>query len=130
MYNRLSHFAIFTEDTDRAKSFYNKVFSWDFNSYGAEDFAQINTEGGELIGAIQDRKYQLTNEKVVGFECSISVVDVNETAKAVLDAGGQILMPKTEIPHVGWLIKFQDTEGNIVCAMQYQEHIKEAMKAL
>lgn len=128
MYNKLSHFAIFTEDTDRAKAFYNKVFKWEFNSSGSDDFAQINTEGGELIGAIQDRKYQMTDEPVIGFECSISVEDVDAIAAIVLEAGGKILMPKTEIPHVGWLIKFKDTEGNIVCAMEYQSHIKEAMK--
>ncbi len=127
MDNKLSHFAIFTEDTDRAKAFYSKVFKWGFNSYGPDDFAQINTEGGELIGAIQNRKYQLTDERVIGFECSISVKDVDDIAATVTEAGGEILMPKTEIPHVGWLIKFRDTEGNIVCAMQYQTHIQQMM---
>lgn len=122
MYNQLSHFAIFTEDIERAKWFYEKVFSWGFNSYGASDFAQINSEKGEngqLIGALQDRQYQSTKEKVIGFECSINVEDVDAIAGLVAENGGEILMPKTEIPHVGWLIKFQDTEGNIVCAVQY-----------
>ena len=32
-----------------------------------------------------------------------------------------IVMPKTEIPHVGWLVKFLDTEGNLVCAMEYNK---------
>lgn len=130
MDNKLSHVAIFTEDIGRAKSFYNKVFKWDFSSYGPDDFAQINTDDGQLIGALQDRKYQLTNEKVIGFECSISVANVDEIATQVGEAGGEVLMPKTEIPNVGWLIKFKDTEGNIVCAMQYQDHIREAMKTV
>ncbi|MBO3698172.1 VOC family protein [Roseivirga sp. E12] len=131
MDNKLSHFAIFTEDIDRAQVFYNRVFNWGFNQYGSNDFAQINSNpesDGQLIGALQDRKYQLTNQKVIGFECSISVDNVDETAELVVDAGGEILMPKTEIPHVGWIIKFNDTEGNIVCAMEYQGHIKKAMK--
>ncbi len=133
MDNKLSHFAIFTEDIDRAQTFYNKVFRWGFNQYGSSDFAQINSASdgnGQLIGALQDRKYQLTDQKVIGFECSISVDSVDETADLVVDAGGKILMPKTEVPHVGWLIKFLDSEGNIVCAMQYQEHIKVAMKVI
>lgn len=129
--NQLSHFSIFTEDMERAKSFYGKVFNWDFNNYGPSGFAQINSskgDSGQLIGALQDRQYQLTKEKVIGFECSINVADVDAIADLVANNGGEILMPKTEIPHVGWLIKFQDTEGNIVCAMQYQEHIQAAMK--
>ncbi|MEO9849495.1 MAG: VOC family protein [Reichenbachiella sp.] len=130
MSNQLSHFAVFTEDMDRAISFYGNVFNWVFNNHDSSGFAQVSSESGEngrLIGALQDRKYQLTEEKVIGFECSISVDNVDAVAQLVLDHGGKILMPKTEIPHVGWLIKFKDTEGNIVCAMQYQEHIRNAM---
>lgn len=118
----LSHFAIYTEDLDRAKAFYSQVFNWGFAGYGPQDFAQIKSntsDQGQLIGALQDRKYQLTAEKVIGFECSIRVEDVDAIAALVTENGGEILMPKTEIPQVGWLIKFKDTEGNIVCAMEY-----------
>lgn len=131
MDNKLSHFAIFIDDIDRAKTFYNRVFEWGFESYGPTDFAQIKSntdESAQLIGALQDRKYQLTEEKVIGFECSINVDDVDAIAELVTTNGGEILIPKTEIPYVGSLIKFRDTEGNIVCAMQYQEHIRAAMR--
>ncbi len=131
MDNKLTHFAIFTEDMERARGFYNKVFQWGYNSYGQDDFQQIksnDSESGHLIGALQDRKYQMTDEKVIGFECSISVDNVDEIAELVSQNGGKILMPKTEIPYVGWLIKFKDTEGNIVCAMEYQEHIRAVMQ--
>jgi len=33
-------------------------------------------------------------------------------------------MPKTEIPTVGWLIQFTDTEGNVVSAMKYDETVR------
>lgn len=131
MDNKLSHFAIFIDDIDRAKAFYSKVFEWGFESYGPADFVQIKSntgESGQLMGALQDRKYQMTEEKVIGFECSINVDDVDAIAELVTSSGGEILMSKTEIPYVGSLIKFKDTEGNIVCAMQYQEHIRAAMK--
>jgi len=32
-----------------------------------------------------------------------------------------ILMPKTAIPYVGWVAKLLDTEGNLICAMQYDD---------
>ena len=33
--------------------------------------------------------------------------------------GGQFLMPKTAMPYVGYIAKFLDTEGNLICAMEY-----------
>ncbi|MGE0590114.1 MAG: VOC family protein [Cyclobacteriaceae bacterium] len=122
MKNNLTHFAIYIENMERAAKFYGSIFEWEFSGYGAPDFLQIRLTDNEEqnpIGALQHSKYSLIPEKVKGFECSIEVSDIDQTEKAILSAGGKILMPKTEIPHVGWIIKFQDTEGNIVCVIQY-----------
>lgn len=122
MKNKLTHFAIHTDDIERAKKFYNGVFDWGFNSYGQDDFFQVKTdesENGELIGAIQSRKYSSVSEKIIGLECTIGVENIDEIIEKVESNGGEILMPKTAIPNVGWLAKFKDTEGNLICAMQY-----------
>lgn len=120
MNNTLTHFAIHTDDLERAKDFYGHVFGWAFNAYGPGEFAQIKTgEGGELIGALQSRTYSPMPEKVLGLEGTIGVTDLDETVTRVTARGGQVLMPKTAIPHVGWIAKFRDTEGNLICAMQY-----------
>ena len=42
-------------------------------------------------------------------------IDANERVK---NNGGQVPMPKTAIPYVGWIAKFLDTEGNLIGAMQ------------
>jgi predicted enzyme related to lactoylglutathione lyase len=121
MPNKLTHFAIHIDDMERAKSFYEGVFDWGFASYGPADFLQIKadkTDKGELIGALQSRKYSPVKEKLVGLECTIRVADIEDIIKKVEHKGGQVLMPKTAIPYVGWIIKFLDTEGNLVCAMQ------------
>jgi uncharacterized protein len=56
---------------------------------------------------------------------SFSVSDVDATAAAVTAHGGKVVLPKREIPTVGWLIKIQDPEGNIVCVKQpADEHAK------
>ncbi len=58
MKNKLVHFAIHTDEIERAKKFYSGVFEWGFASYGPPDFLQIKTgesETGELIGALQSR---------------------------------------------------------------------------
>jgi len=121
MKNTMTHFAIHIDDIERAKKFYEEVFEWGFASYGPPDFLQIKadkTENGELIGALQSRRYSPVKEKIVGLECTISVENVDEIVQRIQNNGGQILMQKMAIPYVGWIAKFLDTEGNLVCAMQ------------
>lgn len=121
MSNKLVHFAIHIDDMDRAKDFYGEVFEWGFNSYGPSDFLQIRADqssNGDLIGALQSRQYSPVKEKLIGLECTIAVENVDEIVQRVENKGGQILMPKTAIPYVGWIAKFLDTEGNLICAMQ------------
>ncbi len=123
MKNSLTHFALYADDVERAQSFYEKIFDWSFQSYGpAADFKQIKTHDQPdmpPIGALQHRKYSPLKEKVIGMEGTINVADVDEVTRAVKEGGGTVLMPKTAIPQVGWLIKFLDTEGNLICAMQH-----------
>ena len=127
MKNKLTHFAIHIDDIERAKRFYDTVFDWGFNSYGQTDFLQIKadkTEDGELIGALQSREYSPVPEKLIGLECTIGVEKIDEIAKSVKNNGGQVLMKKTVIPYVGWVAKFLDTEGNLICAMQYDNNAR------
>lgn len=122
MKNKLTHFAIYIDDMERAKKFYDDVFEWGFNSYGQNDFLQIKadkSENGELIGAMQSRKYSPVTDKIIGLECTIGVKSIDETIEKVKCNGGQVLMPKTAIPNVGYIAKFLDTEGNLICGMQY-----------
>lgn len=122
MINKLTHFAIHIDNIERAKKFYDRVFEWGFNSYGQDDFLQIRadkSENGELIGAMQSRKYSPVPEKIIGLECTIGVENIDEIIEKVKGNGGQVLMPKTAIPHVGYIAKFLDTEGNLICGMQY-----------
>ena len=122
MKNKLTHFAIHIDDIERAKKFYDNVFEWSFASYGQSDFVQIRadkSENGELIGALQTRNYSPIPEKIIGFECTIGVENINEIIEKVKRNGGKVVMPKTAIPYVGYIAKFLDTEGNLICGMQY-----------
>jgi uncharacterized protein len=127
MSNKLTHFAIHTDEIERAKQFYSGVFDWGFNSYGPDDFLQIKadkSENGELIGALQSRNYSPVPDKIIGLECTISVEDIDEIIEKVKSNGGKIIMQKTAIPFVGYLAKFLDTEGNLICVMQYDHPAK------
>ncbi len=122
--NKPAYFAIYIDDMERASSFYSKLFGWEFSAYGPAEFLQIKTnekDGAELIGALQSRKYSPVKEKVIGFECTIRVENIDEVIEGINSNGGQIVLPKTEIPKVGWVAKFLDTEGNLVCVMEYHQ---------
>ena len=124
MTNQLSHFAIHADDLDRARQFYGGVFGWTFQGFGGgpmTDFCQIKDAAGTLLkplGAMQSRKFNPAPQPVIGFECSITVDDVDTIARAAEANGGKIVMKKAPIPGVGWIVKFLDTEGNLVCAVQ------------
>jgi uncharacterized protein len=125
MTNQLTHFAIHADDLDGARKFYAGVFGWTFEGFGGgpiTDFCQIRDSGGQPLapfGAMQSRKFNVAPQPVIGLECSFAVDDAAAIARAVEANGGKIVMPKTPIPGVGWVVKFLDTEGNLACAVQF-----------
>jgi uncharacterized protein len=118
----VSHFAINADDVPRARRFYERVFGWRFEPWGPPGFLQIYTgtdkEPG-IRGALQGRRELIPGQRTIGYECSVSVADVDAVAAAVVANGGTILIPRTLIPTVGHLIFLSDPEGNVVGAMQY-----------
>jgi predicted enzyme related to lactoylglutathione lyase len=122
----IAHFDVQADDVARARKFYERVFGWRFSSWGPPDFFLIET-GNEsdpgIHGAVHGRPKD--GERSVGFECTISVDDVDAIAKVIEAEGGKITVPKFVIPGVGELIQFKDTEGNVVCAMRYFDEVKQ-----
>jgi predicted enzyme related to lactoylglutathione lyase len=120
--NNLSFFAVHADDVGRAQRFYEKAFGWKFEPWGPPDFNLISTgtkSDPGIGGALHKRHELVPGQRTIGYECSISVADIDAAAKAIVRAGGTILLEKFEIPTVGWLIKFRDTEGNVAGAVQY-----------
>jgi predicted enzyme related to lactoylglutathione lyase len=121
MPNDIAHFAIHADDCQRAKAFYEQAFGWTFEPWGPPNFWLITTSPGALKGALQERRTPVSGEGMIGFECSIAVDDVQAAAKAIEASGGTVTMQPFEIEGVGTLVMFEDTEGNVVGAMQYVE---------
>lgn len=119
MPNPVCHFAIHADDCLRAKAFYERTFGWTFQPWGPPNFWRILTGPGAIHGSLQQRRVPVSGEGMIGFECSISVDDVKATAEAIAANGGNVTMAPFEIQGVGTLVMFEDTEGNVVGAMQY-----------
>jgi uncharacterized protein len=123
MPNQLAHFAIHADDLERARKLYGAIFGWKFQGYGGDtaDFCQIIDDAGNMLaplGAIQSRKFNSAPQPMIGFECSIAVDDIDAAARAIEANGGKIVMKKSAIPGVAWIVKFLDTEGNLACAVK------------
>ncbi len=108
---RVNFFELSADDPKRAMNFYEKVFGWKFQKWGDQDYWLTTTGSKEEIGidgAIQPRKPK--SPPVVN---TIGVANLDEAIKKVEQNGGKIAVPKIDIPNVGTMVYFLDTEGNM-----------------
>ena len=114
----LRHFAINADDVPRAKAFYEQAFGWTFTPWGPPGFYQTRSTGDGHMGALQGRR-DIGGQRMPGMEITFAVEEIQAAIKGIEAAGGKVLMPPFHIDGVGHLAFFQDTEGNIAGAMQY-----------
>jgi predicted enzyme related to lactoylglutathione lyase len=117
---RVVHFEIQVDDVERAKQFYASAFEWSFVDYGhvagspywgvlTGPADQPGIDGGLLVRpASSPAVGQGTN----AFVCTVQVEDYDATERAILDAGGQVALPKQALTGMAWQGYYLDTEGN------------------
>jgi uncharacterized protein len=113
---RVTWFELNADDPKRAMDFYQKAFGWAFEKYGNQEYWLVKTgEKDELgiDGAIQPRRTK--GATVVN---TITVKNIDESIKKIEKSGGKVAVPKMEIPMMGTLAYFFDTEGNMHGIMQ------------
>jgi uncharacterized protein len=114
MPNDLDFFAINADDVPRARKFYETVFGWSFEPWGPPNFYLIDTSNEPTVkGALQERRELARGQKMIGFECTITVADIDKTLRTIEANGGRLAAPKFHIPTVGTVAYFFDTEGNV-----------------
>jgi len=121
MPNNVDFFAINADDVPRARKFYEAVFGWSFEPWGPPNFYLIETDQERLTtvsGALQERRELAHGQKMIGFECTISVANIDKTIRAIEANGGRIAAPKFHIPTVGTVAYFFDTEDNVAGIIQ------------
>jgi uncharacterized protein len=116
MSNDVSFFAINADDVPRARQFYTAVFGWNFEPWGPPGFYLIATgrePAGAHSGGLQERRELVPGQKTIGFECTVTVENIDSAIRAVEANGGRLAAPKFHIPTVGTCAYFVDTEGNV-----------------
>lgn len=105
------HFEIPADDLERAKTFYSQLFGWQIQaSEGFGDYLLIQTgeEGKDLGGGMMKR--QAPNQPYVNY---VHVESVADYTARVEKLGGQVVIPKSPVPGMGWFAHCLDSEGNL-----------------
>lgn len=74
-----------------------------------------------IQGALHQRDEPLTGGGTRGFTCTVAVDDLTAIRERVTGNGGTITYVEIQIPTVGTLTQFLDTEGNELAAMVYDK---------
>lgn len=106
MANPLCHWELMVNDVTRAKQFYGAVFKWRFDDEKFPGYTIIDTGGG-VDGGMMAKP---PGSPVAALNDYFEVADVGQTLRTVVEAGGTVVVPKTEIPHVGWFAMFLDLD--------------------
>lgn len=113
----VEHFRIPADDVQRTQKFYKDVFDWSMKKWSHPDnsdldfwyFDTYNEKGDKGIeGGMMKR--QFPGHTVTNY---ISVPSVEEYTQNIEKAGGKIIMPKTEIKDMGYIVVFLDTGNNM-----------------
>lgn len=114
--NPVCWFDIFVSDLNRAKKFYETVFSIklaDFPSeWGKQSGFPFEDQGKNITGALVEKEGYVANENntIVYF----SSQDCLTEEAIVENAGGKVIRPKMSIGEFGFVSMLMDTEGNTI----------------
>jgi hypothetical protein len=116
----ISWFEIPATDLERAQAFYEAIFQiqlipMDMPNFQMRMFPIQNTQtgiGGALVKAHDFYKPSTTDGVLVYLNAN---PDVQQVLDRIEEAGGKVVVPKTEIsPEYGYMAVFIDSEGNRV----------------
>ena len=119
--SRVVHFEIQADDVERAKAFYAAAFGWTFQDYGQfigspywgvvtgpDDEPGIN--GGLLQRPVAGAGAPAGHQRVTSARWASTTT--TRPSSRILEAGGQVALPKMALTGMAWQGYYLDTEGN------------------
>jgi len=108
MGNMLVHWELMVSDPEKSKAFYGKVFDWQFDDTSMPGYTGIEVgeegRGGGLMQRPPDAPANALNTY-------FGVDDVEATLAKAAAAGAKVVVPKTEVPGIGYWAMFADPDG-------------------
>jgi predicted enzyme related to lactoylglutathione lyase len=108
MTNPIAHFEIMGKDAIRLQAFYATVFNWKLSPPMPEmgNYSLFDNEGAGIGGGIGEGDPRVT--------VYIQVADLQAYQERVTQAGGQMLMPATQVTDTVTIALFADPAGNTI----------------
>jgi predicted enzyme related to lactoylglutathione lyase len=108
----ISHLEIPAANTGAAGTFYRDVFGWKIETNPTYNYVTFESEGGPRGGFVGPSEPSPIGYKPDRLLVYLATDDIDATLATIEAHGGKTVLPKTEIPHVGWWAVFTDPTGN------------------
>lgn len=117
------HIDIPSSDPKAASTFYAEAFGWNIQiPQGYEDYPMFQEEHAPGGGFAKIGMMQGVVEKPGDVLIYIGTDDIEASLAKVTALGGKVLLPKTEIPQIGWWAVFTDPTGNKIGLYTDMQH--------
>jgi uncharacterized protein len=105
------HLEIPAANAGEAGTFYGDVFGWKIETNLEHNYTTFEAGGGPRGGFVGP------GDSPIGYKPDRLLVylatdDIEGTLATIEAHGGKTVLPKTEIPHIGWWAVFTDPAGN------------------
>jgi predicted enzyme related to lactoylglutathione lyase len=104
------HIELSSNDRLRDAKFYSELFGWKMEHFEDIGYTMFDpgTEPGGGLAPVGENMQAGSTMVHVGTD------DIEASLAKVVSLGGMQLVPKTEIPGMGWFALFTDLSGNII----------------
>src|SRR3989337_1272118 len=123
MDHTIVHFEIPADDVEKLRKFYSALFGWKIEKTpGPMEYLMVLTvpiddKGMPVRPGVNGgmMKKQNPEHKPVNY---VAVESVDEYVKKIEALGGRVIVPKMEVPGIGWWALALDPEGNQFAILQ------------
>lgn len=104
------HVELSSTDRHRDGKFYSDLFGWEISHMEEMNYSMFDpgSEPGGGLAPVGD------NMQAGATMVHVETEDIEASLAKVVSLGGKRLVPKTEIPGMGWFALFSDLSGNTV----------------
>ncbi|MCY4260344.1 MAG: VOC family protein [Rhodobacteraceae bacterium] len=107
-----------THDVESARSFYSKVFGWEFSTDNPQNYTVALKDGKMVAGLFDLSAGEETKAAPPSWLTYVETDDIKAACEAALAAGGTCLRPAFHVDGVGMIGIILDNTGACLALMQ------------
>ncbi len=118
--NSIIHFEIPSQDKERFKKFYGEVFGWTFIDMPEMNYTIVYTSEidenrmPKTAGAVNGGMMSAEENGGLFPVLVIDVPNIDTHIEKLVQAGGEVIMPKHAVGNMGFYARFKDPEGVVM----------------